>query len=166
MFAHHWTSKNLTEPPDWVEVTCHLRHVDGHIEITTLSGPRDQSGGKNAMQAIGSSTTYLERYTLLLLLGLAPKGVDTDNHPAMEFIDGDQKAAIIAMMRETNLPFEKFKKRFPYISSVDDLRTQHYKSAIELLQARREEIARREAESPTEANEEESEDHAPEGEAD
>ena len=52
-------------------VTCKITHVKGHSEETTLSAPADTSGSKNAIQAIGSTITYLERYTLLALTGLA-----------------------------------------------------------------------------------------------
>ena len=60
-----------------VTVTCHITHVDGHRESTTLTGPIDESGNKNPIQAIGSAVTYLQRYTLLAALGLAT-GEDDD----------------------------------------------------------------------------------------
>jgi hypothetical protein len=54
-----------------VGVTCILEHADGHAEETTLVGPFDKSGGKNAIQSIGSVTTYLQRYTLKAAVGVA-----------------------------------------------------------------------------------------------
>lgn len=54
-----------------VAVTCVLSHRDGYSEETTLEVAEDHSGNKNTIQAIGSSTTYLQRYTLKLALGLA-----------------------------------------------------------------------------------------------
>jgi len=60
-------------------VTCVLTHSMGHSEdAATLSGPPDTSGGKNSIQAIGSTVTYLERYTLLSATGLAALGMDDD----------------------------------------------------------------------------------------
>jgi hypothetical protein len=57
-----------------VVVTCVFRHRLGHCEdMSTLSGPPDTSGGKNSVQAIGSTNYYLERYTLLAACGLAPE---------------------------------------------------------------------------------------------
>jgi hypothetical protein len=41
------------------------------------SGP-DDSGGKNKIQAIASAKSYLERYTLLAITGLATKDMDDD----------------------------------------------------------------------------------------
>jgi len=67
--------------PDLIAVTCIIAHRDGHSEQTTLSGPRDDSGNKNSMQAIGSAVTYLQRYTLKAALGLAAS-VDDDAQSA------------------------------------------------------------------------------------
>ncbi|WP_279090255.1 ERF family protein [Bartonella apis] len=54
-----------------VSVTCVVSHVDGHSEENTLSASNDTSGSKNAIQAVGSAVTYLERYSLKAALGLA-----------------------------------------------------------------------------------------------
>lgn len=62
-----------------ITVTCVLTHRAGHSEdVATLSGPPDVTGGKNNVQAIGSTTTYLQRYTLLAGTGLAAEGQDDD----------------------------------------------------------------------------------------
>jgi hypothetical protein len=60
-----------------VTVTCNITHVGGHRESVTLTGPVDDSGNKNRIQAVGSTVTYLQRYTLLAALGLAT-GEDDD----------------------------------------------------------------------------------------
>lgn len=55
----------------------------GHTEeMGGLVGPPDLSGGKNAMQAIGSSTSYLARYVLMYSLGIVPKNTDDDGRAA------------------------------------------------------------------------------------
>lgn len=60
-------------------VTCVFTHAMGHSEdVATLAGPPDTSGGKNNIQAIGSTTSYLQRYTLLAGGGVATKGQDND----------------------------------------------------------------------------------------
>lgn len=66
-----------------VVVTCNITHVAGHRESVTLKGPVDQSGNKNPIQAIGSTVTYLQRYTLLAALGLAT-GEDDDGRGGPE----------------------------------------------------------------------------------
>ncbi len=59
-----------------ISVTCILSHKAGHSEETTLCGPADGSGNKNAIQAIGSTLTYLQRYSLVQMLGLAAAADD------------------------------------------------------------------------------------------
>lgn len=74
--SHRWVTEQ--PKPETVRVTCVLTHRLGHSEQTTLEGPVDHSGSKNAIQAIGSSAKYLERYTLMAATGLADKSPDTD----------------------------------------------------------------------------------------
>lgn len=88
--THRWKSADL--PGGAVRVTCYLRHKLGHEEEgASLAGPADSSGGKNPIQGVGSSNTYLERYTLLSTLGLVPEGKDNDgNPPGMTQEHGDE----------------------------------------------------------------------------
>lgn len=53
-----------------ISVTCIVSHIGGHEETTTMSGEPDTSGGKNNIQAKGSTMTYLQRYTLNLSLAI------------------------------------------------------------------------------------------------
>jgi hypothetical protein len=74
---HRWkVEQNATE----ICVTCVLKHRKGHSEETTLRSLADSSGGKNAIQSIGSAVTYLERYTLLAATGMAVGGTDDDGN--------------------------------------------------------------------------------------
>lgn len=57
-------------------VTCIVSHELGHSEETKLAAPNDQSGNKNAIQAIGSAVTYLQRYSLKAALGLSASADD------------------------------------------------------------------------------------------
>jgi hypothetical protein len=54
----------------------------GHREETTLDLPIDSSGSKNGVQAVGSSTSYGQRYTAKLLLNLTSRGIDDDGKSA------------------------------------------------------------------------------------
>ena len=54
-----------------IKITCVVSHFDGHEERTWLSAPADTSGGKNTIQSIASTVTYLKRYTLEGALGLS-----------------------------------------------------------------------------------------------
>ena len=61
-----------------ITVTCKITHSKGHSEEASLSAPADDSGSKNNIQQIGSTITYLQRYTLLGLTGLATYDQDND----------------------------------------------------------------------------------------
>lgn len=73
-----------------ITVTCNVTHAAGHRESVTLTGPPDDSGNKNRIQAIGSAVTYLQRYTLLAALGLATtedddgRGGQQENKPPIQ----------------------------------------------------------------------------------
>lgn len=54
-----------------ITVTCVVSHRAGHFEETTLTAGRDDGPGRNAIQQVGSTITYLQRYTLKAALGLA-----------------------------------------------------------------------------------------------
>jgi hypothetical protein len=75
--------RTIGKPGEPVTVTCIVAHREGHQEETTLTAPHDASGNKNAIQAIGSAVTYLQRYTLKAALGLAASrdddGIITSN---------------------------------------------------------------------------------------
>lgn len=78
-----------------ISVTCVLSHRDGYSEETTLTAGADDSGKKNSIQAIGSTTTYLQRYTLKLALGLATQDRDDDGASSEDLpISGAAQAAI------------------------------------------------------------------------
>lgn len=77
--AHGLSYRFRSAQSDRITVTCILSHRDGHCEETTLSGPPDATGNKNAIQAIGSTLTYLQRYTLIQSLGIAVTDDDDGN---------------------------------------------------------------------------------------
>lgn len=79
--------KLTRDEPQWMEVSCTLRHVAGHSETVLMGGPPDTGGAKNAIQARASTKNYLERYTLLAITGLAPAGQDNDGNGGGGHID-------------------------------------------------------------------------------
>jgi hypothetical protein len=75
--------KITKDEPQWIEVTCTLKHIGGHSESVSMGGLPDAGGAKNALQARASTKSYLERYTLKSVCGVAEGGDDTDgNAPA------------------------------------------------------------------------------------
>jgi len=70
--------KLTKDDKDWMEVTCYLRHSQGHEESASMGGPPDTGGAKNQIQARASTKSYLERYTLKAICGVAEGGEDND----------------------------------------------------------------------------------------
>ena len=62
-----------------IKITCVLSHELGHSEKVSLEGGADSSGGKNNIQAVGSTVSYLERYTLLAITGTATEQQEDDD---------------------------------------------------------------------------------------
>lgn len=90
---------NIDQTEKAMKVTCIMRHRDGHFEETTLMSPIDTSGSKNAVQQIGSTQTYLMRYTLMAALGLAASKDDDGHSSSVKFahsIEGQSPATLIA----------------------------------------------------------------------
>ena len=99
-----WTTKQNGQ----IFVTCKITHELGHSEETTLSAPSDTTGSKNAIQAIGSTITYLERYTLLALTGLATYDIIDDDGKATgeslkEYINDNELMQLRDLLIEKNL---------------------------------------------------------------
>lgn len=121
-----------------IGVTCVVTHEFGHSEKVTLYGPPDESGGKNNIQAIGSTVTYLQRYTLLAALGLATKDQDDDGEKggAGEPISPGQKEELIGLIKETDTDTKKFLD-YMGVASLDELPASLYTKAIAALRAKK-----------------------------
>lgn len=59
-----------------LKLTCVLAHEGGYCEDVSLEAANDEGAGKNSIQAVGSASTYLQRYTLKLALGIAASADD------------------------------------------------------------------------------------------
>ena len=116
-----------------IAVTCKITHILGHSESTTLEAGADTSGAKNSIQAIGSTITYLQRYTLLSLAGLATAEMDDDGAGSeSEYIDGEQMATINEWIESTKTDLAKFKK-YMGVDNLDKVLAKDYKKALNAL---------------------------------
>lgn len=104
--SHSWRT---AQDGDRISVMCVVTHLDGHSESTTLSAAPDTSGSKNPIQAIGSTVSYLERYSLFAILGLASSD-DDDGAAAggVERIAESQVADLESMIDEVGADRDKF----------------------------------------------------------
>lgn len=73
--SHRWE----VDQSNGITVSCIITHSMGHSELTKMTAPSDTSGQKNSIQAIASTITYLQRYTLLAATGLTTKDMPDDD---------------------------------------------------------------------------------------
>jgi len=136
-----------TTQVDKITVTCVLSHEDGHSEETTLSAPSDTTGNKNAIQAIGSTITYLSRYSLMASLGLSASE-DDDGRSAgkseddLRTITADQVKTILTLLDETESDVEQF-CRMGNIGAVPEMLANQFESAVRLLNQKKARLQQR-----------------------
>jgi hypothetical protein len=121
-----------------------LSHREGHREETELALPTDTSGSKNAVQAVGSSTSYGKRYTAFALLNITSTGEDDDGNAAGrgETINDAQVAILNGLADEVNadkIAFCKYLK----VNDLTQLPASKYNEAMGLLRQKNPQAAER-----------------------
>ena len=135
-----------------LSVTCTITHILGHSEATTMTAPPDSSGGKNSLQAIGSTNSYLERYTVLALSGTATKDMDddgrrgkieekkpgsgvkrkSDNKKSDDVITEPQGRLLISKLKKAKISPEAFMEHFK-IDCIESLPKKSMNEALEAI---------------------------------
>jgi hypothetical protein len=121
-FSHRWDTKQ----PDGgqIFVTCTLTHRLGHSESTTLNSSRDDTGQKNNIQAMASTVSYLQRYTLLGASGLATKDMPPDDDGAGSGGSGETKY-------DSNEAVQHWTGMFALSKTLDSLGASRQSAALE-----------------------------------
>lgn len=119
-----------------ISVTCVVSHRAGHFEENTLTAGPDNGPGRNTIQQIGSTQTYLCRYTLKAALGLAASHEDDDGraagHDDAGAISDDQLRTLIDLADEVGADKEAFCEYFR-IASFADMPAKQFDRAISAL---------------------------------
>ena len=131
--SYRWRSEVVDK---MIVVTCILSHEGGHCEENSLPGPADTSGSKNAIQAIASTVTYLQRYTLKCALGLAA-GRDDDGIAAgngngsylPEYLSDHQAAELTKAINDSGRT-ENWFCQFAHIAELQDLAPGRFDAAL------------------------------------
>lgn len=121
-------------------VTCKITHEMGHSESTSLTAYPDDSGNKNSIQAIGSTITYLERYTILALTGLATHDQDDDGKGAdeeKEYINDEQKSTILDMIADCDIADSTDFLKWLGYESIAKIEKKSYSRAIAALKLKK-----------------------------
>jgi hypothetical protein len=128
------TTSVVNEP---VTVTCIVSHRDGHFEENTLCAGRDDSGNKNSIQAIGSTSTYLQRMTLKAALGLAVSNDDDGKQAdSTGAITLEQVEKLVALADEVGADKEAFCRYFR-VNGFADIPTKDFDRAVSALNKKR-----------------------------
>lgn len=136
--AHGLTASWRVSQNGTISVTCRITHEQGHFEETTITAPADNSGSKNAIQQIGSTIAYLERYSVLALTGLATEEMDDDaqTSESIEYIDDQQQGQILDFIN--SIPGAKLDKFLSWlkVSKLEEIKKSDFQKAIKALEAK------------------------------
>jgi hypothetical protein len=126
--SYRYRTSSLPNEP--VTVTCIVSHRDGHSEENTLAAGRDETGNKNSIQAVGSTITYLQRYTLKAALGLAAAG-DDDGKAANigQRVTQEQADAIRDLLESEGKSKPAFLK-WAKVAKIEDIAADVYDSCV------------------------------------
>lgn len=141
-FSHSWATK---QDGGIITVTCKITHSLGHSESTVMQSAPDQSGKKNAIQAVSSAITYMQRYTLLSATGLATVDMEDDDGRSYDdanvYNDGHQEAG--AQTAQDDVPAglpgysdDEFKKKFEGWKGIVESGRKTPETLIAFLQTR------------------------------
>jgi len=84
-----------------IRITCVIKHEQGHQETFSLASPPDKGAGRSGVQSIGSTITYLRRYTLAGALGLATADMpDADEGAAGDRIEPTRNLRVAAALKK------------------------------------------------------------------
>lgn len=136
-----------------IKVTCILTHCGGHSEEVTLIAPPDDSGNKPPIQALASTVSYLERYTLLAITGLATKDMDTDGIPPeedIEYITVDMQTEIADFIKATKTKKADFLK-YIKVDAIEKIPMTEYGKVIAAFQAKEDAQIKKDAQKKAES---------------
>jgi len=114
---------------DSISVSCVISHINGHSERNTMTAAADTSGSKNGVQAIGSTITYLQRYTLIGALGLTTADEDIDARLPFEGVTEEQQATIQDLLESTGADKTRFLK-WAKVDAISGIAKCNYESVV------------------------------------
>lgn len=134
-FTYNWltdTNDNLTR------VTCVLSHIEGHSIESSMEQGADKSGKKNDLQGVGSTMSYLKRYTLRAVTGIVEEGEDNDGiqEAVKQSIDESQIIQLEQLIKETETELPRFCKAFK-IGSISEMDSAKFGLAVKQLNAKK-----------------------------
>lgn len=134
---HGFALRFVTGQEDGKIIVTGVLSRGGHREETTMHLPLDTSGSKNAVQAVGSSTSYGKRYTAAALLNLTSRGEDDDGKAGgAKAINDEQVKRLRELAEEVGADVVKF-CQFLKVGSLAEIQAKDFDKATTALEAKR-----------------------------
>lgn len=124
----------IPQPDGRIIVTTTLLHRGGHSKTVQIGPlPLDTSGGKNNVQALGSTYSYGYRYGQRALLNLVFEGDDDDGvRGGQEFISDASVKVLSDLLIETKSDLGKFCALFS-VGGLPEIQVADYPAAVNAL---------------------------------
>lgn len=136
--SHRWETK---QEGALITVACIITHELGHSISNSLTASPDTSGAKNAIQAIGSTVTYLQRYTFLAITGLAASDADNDGAGAEVpvTITAPQISDLEKLMLEVGVIGERRERALKvwHVTALTEIAIKDYAAIMQQLESKR-----------------------------
>lgn len=113
-----------TQKDGFIKTIATLTHRGGHSISTEIVLKDDNSGSKNAVQAVGSSQTYGERYAMKSLLNLTILKDPTDDDGQSSYMDSEELILIKKTISKSQNVAELTKARNEALSNVSRMSKQ------------------------------------------
>ncbi len=128
------SADTIPQPDGRIIVVTTLQHRGGHKRTAQIGPlPLDTSGGKNNVQAVGSTFSYGKRYGATALLNLVFEGEDDDGVAGgEEFIDAESVRTLDQLIRETRSDFNRYCDALG-VGGLTEIRVKDYPAAVNLL---------------------------------
>ena len=132
-FSYSWDADTYS---DRIEVTCKLKHIDGHQETARFGAPPDDRSNRalSPAQKFGAVLTYCKRLTLSQVAGIRIGDGDNDAKPG-EPITEDQALDMETMISDSGADKKRF-LAFMGVENLEDMRASEYPRAINFLKAK------------------------------
>lgn len=128
-----------------LDFSCTFTHRAGHSETKHLPLPVDGTGSKgghsnmNAIQSVGSTTTYARRYLLDMHLNIARKGEDDDGNGGPQVVTEAQAKQIADALAKSGTDAGRFYRFMSMgqrdITRAEDVLARDFKRAMAFFQA-------------------------------
>lgn len=134
-FSLSYTTEPRVGDGGGLMMTGTLSHRSGHSRSASISLALDASGGKNNIQAMGSSSSYGKRYTMCMLLNIVTVGEDDDGNGAT-FITTEQVLEIESQLEEIDADLAKFLE-FMNVETIGDILLKDLPKATNMIAAKK-----------------------------